>query len=381
MHIHKSQTHATWKYLWLIPLCGLPTLGWLGVLDNFSSEQVNSSISSAGLIYGTARGINALVSLLQGTELDLVFLTFSIGEVLDPINDLIERFSALILIALGSLALQKILLTVVSNSIFNTMLTIFAAGSGISLLTSNQKLVGMMLRTFFVIAFFRFSLGLVVLANSWVDASFLDEADQKRHLAMENFQGELREADLLSKKQEQSDAAVSAIDEQLKQFRIKRTDYLDAIEAIDAQIQASEKRLEHLRAKAGKLCTLSDISPTCTAAVTAEKRTRDQYISKKEAVQAGIAAIDQEIEERLDALICLEKRQRGENCSIWDRLPSAPNPAALQAKMKSINESLGNFADNAINLLMSLLLKTVAIPLLFFFLLLKIVRINWGKLR
>ena len=85
--------------------------------------------------------------------------------------------------------------------------------------------------------------------------------------------------------------------------------------------------------------------------------------------------------ENQEALACRSKRQNGEHCGLLDRLPDVPNTAELRAKMDGINASLGDFAENAINLLMSLLLKTVVIPLLFFFILLKIVRINWERLR
>jgi hypothetical protein len=163
------------RYLWLVVLISLPAISWWGVLDDFSSEHLNASISSAGLVYGTARGINALVSLLQGTEINVPFVTFSIGEVLDPVNDLIERFSDIILLALGSLALQKILLAVVSNTIFTVLLSFVALCTGLSLFLGGRKLQSALLRSFLVIAFFRFSLGLVVLANSWVDSTFLDE--------------------------------------------------------------------------------------------------------------------------------------------------------------------------------------------------------------
>lgn len=370
-----------WKGLWLIALCGLPILGWLGVLDQFSSEQVNNSIASAGLIYGTARGINALVSLLQGTELDLVFLTFSIGEILDPINDLIERFSAIILIALGSLALQKILLAVVSHTIFNIMLTVLATATALSLLSSNHKLFGILLRSFFVIAFFRFSLGLVVLANSWVDASFLDQDDQQRHRAMESFQGELREVEALSKSQGQFEASTAAIEQELARLELQRAKYGASIDTIEEQIRASRARLDALRQKAGRLCALLVISPTCPDAVNVEQEALEELVGAKELAQAGLATVAANVKEQQDALDCLSKRQRGENCHFFDRFSNLPNPAMLQQKMKSINDNLGDFADNTINLLVSLLLKTVAIPLLFFFLLLKIVRVNWERLR
>lgn len=375
------QNNPPWKGLWLIALCGLPILGWLGVLDQFSSEHVDNSIASAGLIYGTARGINALVSLLQGTELDLLFLTFSIGEILDPINDLIERFSAIILIALGSLALQKILLVVVSHTMFNIVLTVLAIATALSLLSSNHKLFGVLLRSFFVIAFFRFSLGLVVLANSWVDASFLDQEDQQRHRAMESFQGELREVEALSRSKGQFEASAAAIEQQLARLEFQRAEYEASINFIEQQIQASLERLAALREKAGRLCTLSLISPTCTDAVNDEQEALEGLVEDKELAQAGLDTVAATVEEQQEALDCLSKRQRGENCTFFDRFSNVPNPAMLQQKMKSINDNLGEFADNTINLLVSLLLKTVAIPLLFFFVLLKIVRVNWERLR
>lgn len=381
MHRNEKQSGTAWKYLWLIALCGLPALGWLGILDNFSSEQVNQSISSAGLIYGTARGINALVSLLQGTELDLMVMTFSIGEVLDPINDLIERFSAIILIALGSLALQNILLAIVSHTMFNMLLTFLAVATGLSLLADNQRLFAILLRSFFVIAFFRFSLGLVVLANSWVDASFLEKADQQRYVAMENFQGELREVDMLSKTQDQSEDAINLLNQQIDQLALKRTEYETSIKSIDSKITTSEKRLDVLREKSDKFCAISILSPTCPESVKTESRALDQLISSRDSVQAGIEAVNDAAEEKQEALACLLKRQRGEACGLLDRLPAVPNPAILQKKMRDINDGLGDFADNIINLLMSLLLKTVVIPLLFFFILLKIVRINWDRLQ
>jgi hypothetical protein len=58
-----------------------------------------------------------------------------------------------------------------------------------------------------------------------------------------------------------------------------------------------------------------------------------------------------------------------------------PNPALLRSKLKALDAGLSDFAENTINLLVSLLLKTVAIPLLFFYILLKIIRVNWDRLR
>ena len=84
----------TAHWLGLLFGIGLTGLAWAGGLDRLSQDYVSASLVDAGIIYGTARGINALVSALQGTELDMWLVTFSIGELLDPVNDVIERFSA-----------------------------------------------------------------------------------------------------------------------------------------------------------------------------------------------------------------------------------------------------------------------------------------------
>lgn len=66
--------------------------------------------------FAIAKGLNAVISLLQGTELNAtpagVGITLTIGEILDPMNDMVERFSWIMLASSVSLGVQKILLTV-----------------------------------------------------------------------------------------------------------------------------------------------------------------------------------------------------------------------------------------------------------------------------
>jgi len=64
--------------------------------------------------FAVAKGLNAVISLLQGTEINAtpagVGVTITIGEILDPMNDLVERFSWIMLAASVSLGVQKFLL-------------------------------------------------------------------------------------------------------------------------------------------------------------------------------------------------------------------------------------------------------------------------------
>ncbi|MAT91967.1 MAG: hypothetical protein CME59_05155 [Halioglobus sp.] len=371
---------ARWRYLVLLAIVALPLLGWLGTLDRYSAEQVDHSIATAGVIYGTARGINALVSLLQGTELNIPFLTFTIGEVLDPVNDLIERFSEVILIALGSLALQKILLAVVSDTLFNIALSIAAAATALALLPGRTNLLSQVLRGFLLIAFLRFSLGLVVLANGWVDATFLDAADQRRHRAMEKFQGELREIDSLSRTQARAQAGLEDAAQEQRSLQAQLDQLQQEIAQLDVTVDAAKSELAARQAAAGGLCRLSALAPTCPedvaharSALAVQQRERQALRDRAQALRDSLATLD-------DTVACLEKRGRGESCGLWDSLPSPPDAEQMRQKLNEINDDLSDFAENSINLLVSLLLKTVAIPLLFIYLVYRVVSSMWNRL-
>ncbi|MCB1706135.1 MAG: hypothetical protein KDI17_14825 [Halioglobus sp.] len=383
MNIPLHRKPSPWRYLWLVAFIALPALGWYGILDELSAEDINASISNAGLIYGTARGINALVSLLQGTEFNVPFLTISIGEVLDPVNDLIERFSDFILLALGSLALQKILLAVVSETMFNILLTIVAVCSGLSMIAGDSRVTGALLRAFLVVAFFRFALGLVVLANSWVDARFLHEADQQRSVAMETFKGELHQINSLSRQAEEAAAEFSKTQASLQEIEEKKRAQERALRQVSGQIAAQEKLLQAAADEAGTVCRLSLstplLSPTCPASVKQLQRDIDQLESSQDSMEAKLSALDDAITEHLEKMDCLDNRSRGETCHFWEILPDTPNVTMLAGKLNAIETRVSDFAQNTINLLVSLLLKSIAIPLLFFLLLLKIIRTGWSK--
>ena len=92
------------------------------LLDDYVDEYTTTSIKNAALTYATARGINALVSMMQSSEVEagvgIVSGSITIGELLDPLNDMIERFSTVMTWVLASLAAQKVLLLLASHELF-----------------------------------------------------------------------------------------------------------------------------------------------------------------------------------------------------------------------------------------------------------------------
>lgn len=97
-------------------------------------------------------------------------------------------------------------------------------------------------------------------------------------------------------------------------------------------------------------------------------------------MESNLEQIETQIEAKRAEIGCLKKRMKGETCSIFE-IPDVPNITEIRAKINDVGDRVGDFADNIINLLVSLLLKSVVIPLLFFCLLLKIVRVSWARIR
>jgi hypothetical protein len=105
-------------------------------VDDEAMQTHEASIERAVGAFAIAKGLNAVISLIQGTELNAtpagIGVTLSIGEVLDPLNDLIERFSWVMFAASVSLGIQKLLLSFggqafVQFSLLGVLALLFAA--------------------------------------------------------------------------------------------------------------------------------------------------------------------------------------------------------------------------------------------------------------
>ena len=98
-------------------------------LDNAALKIYDETFDRAIYSFALAKGLNAVISVLQSSEVNLSFFvgaTIGIGQILDPLNDLVERFSAIMLVASISLGVQHLLL-IISKSIFVKILLIVFA--------------------------------------------------------------------------------------------------------------------------------------------------------------------------------------------------------------------------------------------------------------
>jgi len=91
------------RLLLLLGLAAVLGGAWLAPLDSSASQHAQAGLKRALVTFATARALNAVISVVQGTEVAVqpagVGVIFAPGQVLDPVNDLVEQFSSLMLAA------------------------------------------------------------------------------------------------------------------------------------------------------------------------------------------------------------------------------------------------------------------------------------------
>ncbi len=151
-------------------------------LDSTSSDYIDSAFKRSLVSFAIARGLNGVISVAQGTEFAIqpagVGINFSPGEILDPVNDLVERFSWVMLLSSSSLGAQQVLLSVSNWIGFSVLLVLISCVLLLSLWRKKQlfeiqhKIIS---RIFVFILILRFSVPLMALCNEWAYQQFLDE--------------------------------------------------------------------------------------------------------------------------------------------------------------------------------------------------------------
>ncbi len=111
-------------------LITLATLSSTQVVDRVSSDQLDKAFTRSVTVFAIARGLNGLISVVQGTEVYAtpagVGVNFAVGEIVDPMNDMVERFSWVMLMSSVSLGIQEIMLQLGQSKVIQALLALSA---------------------------------------------------------------------------------------------------------------------------------------------------------------------------------------------------------------------------------------------------------------
>ena len=188
------------KLLWTVLVLIAAAVALSGVVDNASETYAKKAFKRALVTFAVARTLNGVISVAQGTEVALepggVGVILSVGQVLDPINDLVERFSAVMLVAASSLALQNILLKMTAWWGVTAAL-IMAAGFAIATVwwprLADSKYAAAASRIFLVMLFVRFAVPLLIIGTNLVSDTFLATEQAAATAVLEATRTEIEE--------------------------------------------------------------------------------------------------------------------------------------------------------------------------------------------
>lgn len=170
----------------------IATINFTATLDKRAEEPIGEAFERALITYGVVRGINAVISVMQGTEFAIepagVGVILTPGEVLDPVNDLIERFSLVVLIASTSLGAQKILVGIGATVLVQLIVALALAIQLASLwrpalLASDWG--NSLLKVSLLLVMLRFLIPSTVLLNDVVYEHYLDQQYTDSYIELE----------------------------------------------------------------------------------------------------------------------------------------------------------------------------------------------------
>lgn len=368
-----------WRYGLYIGVVIVCAIAWLGVFDARAELDVDAALANAGIIYGLARVLNGVISFIQDVDIHVLVLTVSPGEFLAPLNDLVEQFSKVMTFALASLALQKVLLLITSHQIFNVLLTL----AGINVFAARWISPGYSLwalKIFITLFVLRLSLVLIILANTAVDAVFLADQTRIHKQSLSSL-----EQDLSAIADNLSDGKAAPVDRErsaalaaeLSELAAQSLDIARSIQQKQQAIALQQGIVRRARPDTGLMDRLNPFrqekDPRVLRAIAAIK-TLEAEIGDLERRQQGLQRQQAAARAALD---CEKRRAAGEACSVGEWLGNKTGTSALRAKISSIQQSAEDKIDSVIALLTLMVLKTIILPLLFWWLIVRTIKALW----
>lgn len=189
------------RHIFLIVLAAAAVIAaTTGAVDVQAQQHAQRAFTRALITFGVARTLNGVISVAQGTEVAIepagVGVNFTVGQILDPVNDLVERFSGVMLIATSSLGLQNVLLRISAWWGVTALLAIAAAWYLITLWRPSWRggrFESAALKILLVTIFMRFGVALLIIGTSLVFDTFLEAQQAEATAALEATSIEINE--------------------------------------------------------------------------------------------------------------------------------------------------------------------------------------------
>lgn len=354
----------------------LVVLSWLGQGDRASDEYLNASLLQASIAFASARALNALISVLQSTTISFSLfggVAVTLGELLDPFNDLVEQYAYLMQWAIGSLLAQKILLGLVGQSLFKWALTLSAGLLAAGLWWREGRYASLLLRLFLLVAFLRLALVAVVLVNGQVDRWYLASQSAEQIERLDRLPDDVEElgrgtsAEVAgfdrSAALGELDQRIAVLDERYQQLVLEQQEAAVALEQERQARRSSGQGMSWVE----RLNPLAE--PPTDSALALIARLNDRYATLEQELD--------DVEQRRAQAQAQRERLQQSGQSGWRGLGEKLSRAGDPQTYLAIKQALDDAVDSVLRVMTLFVLRTLVLPLLFLYLVLRGARWLW----
>lgn len=212
-------------------------------LDSYGEQYTEQLMERSLTAFAIARGLNGLISVVQNTEVAMqpagVGLTLSPGEILDPVNDLIERFSVVMLITASAAGVQTLLLKLGAWPLFSGLLALFLLAVSTYLIFNKKKNPAVNNNLIKIAAFLiivRFAAPAMALSSELLYQGLLEQDYVAASQELENITQEIEQTET----QQEVNTSEKDLIDQAKEWLDSSVKQLDVAEKIAAYKKSAE---------------------------------------------------------------------------------------------------------------------------------------------
>lgn len=222
---------------------------WSGQLETIAKHEAEEARNRVLVAFALSRTLNGVISVAQGTEIALqpagVGVTLTAGEMLDPLNDLVERFSLLALVASISLEGQLLLADLLSTAWINLLLSgcigVYFATALIPGLRHFERTAA---RITSLVVFTRLVFVIVMFSANWLGNLTLGERQDTAVAELTQTREEIASINTVAT--ENTQPTDTSILDRVSDFFAEQRDALDISGRIDEVVERAEQAVSQL---------------------------------------------------------------------------------------------------------------------------------------
>lgn len=367
------------KAVVLVAVALLVALAWLDLLDAGASRHTMGVMMESLAAFGIARVLNGVISVLQSVQLSIGVASVTVGEALDPLNDLVEMYATLMKLSIGSLIIQNILLEIVSTLFFKVLIAVAGLLLVVSVLLRGLAASALPFRLFVFSVFLRFAVVLAVGCSSLVDSFILEQRLAEKVQHVDSFSQQVDLADTESRASAELRQSLNA---DLQAMQEREQHLLADIETRHAAIAEQEllvaEQQRALEAKRQSMDTLSRLWASDPEYRALSQGLADLQMALSRQVRER-AAVEEELQATRQAIDATRNALQGRTDGFLDRLKNSfSGLSSFKARIDQLVGSFDNIMEDLIYIMSAFLFRTLLMPLVFLYAFLKGFRLIWG---